>query len=385
MAEPTTLMFVAGEVSGDMHAAELARAMSLRLPGTRMFGIGGPRMREVGVETLHDIEEMAVMGIPEVVRRLPFFRRVFNEMQRAAAERQPAAVILVDFPEFNLRFAEAAHRMGLKVIYYVCPQVWAWRRGRIPRMAATIDRLVTIFPFEAAHFEGTGLRADFVGHPLVEQARAARAAPSQDLQWKGEPRIALLPGSRRNEIDRILPVIWKAAGTVQDRFPSAGFVVASPSESIAELTRQRIADVEGGPRNWTIVVGKTREVLRQAAAAMVVSGTATLEAALMRCPMVIAYRTALLTYLLSRLLVRVEHIGMVNIIAGKTVCPEFVQGDATPAALANALVPLVEDTPERSRMCDDLDRVIRQLGPGGAEQRAAAIVLEEIGIGRQEA
>ena len=222
MSEKNTngFLVVAGEVSGDMYAARLVRELRDRMPEATFFGIGGDRMREAGVEILHHVDEMAVTGIAEAVARLSFFRRVFNEMVATARERSPRAVILVDYPDFNLRFAHAVHGTGPKVFQYVCPQVWAWRRGRIPAMARVVDRLITIFPFEKQHFEGTGLAVDYVGHPLADEAGMPAGESPPSLPWPGEPRIALLPGSRTNEIERILPVFWQAAGRIQEQRPA---------------------------------------------------------------------------------------------------------------------------------------------------------------------
>ena len=248
-------MIVAGEVSGDMHAARLVEVLSSRMPGLRAFGIGGEQMRAAGVETVHDISDMAVMGFSEVMRRFAFFRRVFYETVRLARDRKPDAVILVDYPGFNLRFAAKAHALGLKVIYYICPQVWAWNRGRIPRMARVVDRLIAIFPFEARYFEGTGLRVDFVGHPLVDEAALAWKEPEIPLPWTGSPRIAILPGSRPHEVERILPIMWEAAGLMQKQRSEASFLVAAPSDEIEAVTRRAMETVATGPARWDVVAG----------------------------------------------------------------------------------------------------------------------------------
>lgn len=373
------LMIIAGEISGDMHAAAMVHALRKRVPGLSAYGIGGPAMREAGVQTTCDVDDMTLVGFGEVFRRLPFYRRVFFDMLKLAREKKPDAVILVDFPGFNLRFATRVHRLGIHTIYYICPQVWAWNRRRIPRMAAAIDRLIAIFPFEAAHFEGTGLKVSFAGHPLVDEAAAVRAEPPPDLPWHGKPRVAILPGSRPSEIERMLPVMGAAARRVERRFPRAGFIVACPGQEQAKLVEQLRGSIEG-PARPAVVTGHTRHVLLQADAALVASGTATVEAALMGCPMVIAYRMSLLTYVMGRLLVRVPHIGMVNIIADRRVCPELVQSEATPDALAEAVMPLLEDTPERRAMVAELERVQEKLGHGGAADRAAEQVLESLGI-----
>ncbi len=372
------IMIIAGEVSGDMHAAGLVAALQAARPAWRFFGIGGDEMAARGVEILVHARDMAVMGLSEVLRRYGFFRRVFQRMLGELERRRPRAVILVDYPGFNLRFAAQAHARGVRVIYYVCPQVWAWGRGRIPDMARTIDRLIALFPFEKDVFAGTGLRVDVVGHPLVDAAAAAHAAAPAELPWGGTPRVALLPGSRRHEIRRILPALLAAAAQLARRHAHIAFIVAAPAAEQAETVRSVLAAAATLPPRLEVVAGQTRAVLRQAAAALVASGTATIETALMRCPLIVVYRVGALTYLMGRALVRLPHIGMVNIVAGRAVCPEFIQSAATPAALAAAVEPLLTDTPARRRMLADLDEVCRRLGPGQAAERAAQAVIDEL-------
>jgi len=378
MTHEKGLMIIAGEVSGDMHGARLVKALRRRDPGLRFFGIGGDRMQEAGVELTYHVRDMAVMGLPEVIRRLKFFKHVFSEMLALARKRRPDAVILVDYPGFNLRFAAKAHTLGLRVIYYICPQVWAWNRARIPRMAKVVDRLITIFPFEHKHFAATDLPVEFVGHPLVDEAHKAHAVAPPDLPLECDPTVALLPGSRAQEIARILPIMWSAAALVEKSRPAAGFVIAAPSEEIEDIIHNVLKDLTEGPSRWSTVTNNTPQVLRCARAAMVASGTATLEASLMLCPMVIAYKTAPLTYLMGKLVVRVGHIGMVNIVAGTRLCPEYLQSKATPHALAGAIAPLLTDTAERTKMISGMKKVNQALGPRGAEDRAAQIVLDAL-------
>ncbi len=284
----------------------------------------------------------------------------------------------MDYPGFNLRLARRLRALGIPVLYYICPQVWAWHRRRIRTLAKVAERLITIFPFEAAYFSGTGLRVDYVGHPLVERVEAARVRPEDPLPWNGRPRVALLPGSREQVIRRLLPVLWDAARRLQCRYPEAAFIFAAPDTPGENLLRMLTRERTGGPRRWAIVTGRTLEVLGQADAAVIASGTATVEAALQGCPMVVVYRTPWLNYLFARVLVRVDTIGMVNIIAGECVCPERIQAAATPSAIANAIEPLLTDTPERRRMQEALQRVAAALGKPGAADRAAACVLETL-------
>jgi lipid-A-disaccharide synthase len=380
MKTKPVFMLIAGEISGDMHAAPLVRAIRQRCPDATFFGIGGPALRAAGMETIHDISQMAVMGISEVLRRYGFFRRVFHEMIQCARERRPDAVILVDYPGFNLRLAARLHAMGIRTCYYVCPQVWAWNRGRIPSMAKVLDLLLCIFPFEPPLFTGTGLRAEFVGHPLVDAPPEAPAQPSPPIPWPAARRAAILPGSRRHEVERILPALWAAACRISDTNPDTGFVIACPTEEVAAQVRNVLAQQPRAPAHWALVMGDTPNVLRQAHAAWVASGTATIEAALMRCPMLVVYKVAALTYWIARAVVRIPYIGMVNIVAGRTVCPEFIQHRATPENLAEALRPLLDpDDAARTRMLADLDAVVAALGKPGAATRAAELILETIG------
>lgn len=371
-------MFIAGEVSGDMHAGRLLAAVKRHHPDVSAFGIGGADLRAAGMEVLVDEASMAVVGLTEAIKRLWHFKRVYDRMVRVAAERRPSALILVDYPGFNLRFAARVHAMGIKVIYFICPQVWAWNQGRIPRMAHNIDRLITIFPFEARYFEGTGLKVDFVGHPLVDEAQRELDAPEPLLPWNGTPHVALLPGSRRHEIEALLPDMLDAAVLVTRHYPSACFMIPTASAQIHEMVTATVAVAPRKPERLQVVAGGARSVLRTACAGLVTSGTATLEAALMRCPNVIVYRAGALTYFIGRKLVKINHIGIVNIIAGTTVCPELIQETATPAAMAAHLLPLLSDTPERRAMTAGMGAAADRLGQGGAIERAAAIVAGEI-------
>lgn len=373
-----SVMVVAGEASGDLHVASVIRALRARAPDITCWGIAGEAAAAEGMELLYDTRRMAVMGFTEVVKRYSFFRRVFQEMLRLVEQRKPDVVVLVDYPGFNLRLAGRIHKRGVKVIYYICPQVWAWRRSRIHKMAWIVDRLLVIFPFEKQLFEPTGLQVDFVGHPLVDEAERVRSGPETVLPWTGETRVALLPGSRRQEIERMLPLLWRAAALLEAANPQACFLVAAPSTETVHIIEEQIRKQSVGPERYAVVAYQTRHVLRQATAAFVTSGTATIEAALMRCPTVVVYKTSLLTYWLGRLVVLVDHIGMVNIVAGRELCPELIQGEATPEALVEAITPLLTETEQRGAMLKGLEEVARTLGAGGAAERAAGIIWSEL-------
>ncbi len=376
-----SLLVIAGEVSGDMHAAAVVRALQNDHADVKVYGIGGDHLRQTGMEILVDAREMAVLGFWEVLKRYRFLRGVFNRMVAVARERRPDAVLLVDYPGFNLRFAKAMKQLGIRVIYYVCPQVWAWHRSRIPQMARIIDRLLVIFPFEVEVFSGTGLNVDYVGHPLVDEARHERNRTAVELPWTGQPRLAMLPGSRRQEIERLLPVMAQAALLLKERQPSLAVIVAAASPEMADMIRRLLAIQPGGATKFEVVVGSTRQILRQATAALVKSGTSTLEAALMGCPMIVVYRTAAMTYQLGRRLVRVPYLGMANLILGREAFREYLQDAAHPQALADGIAPLLSETPERAASVAASAEVVRALGDGGAAKRAAQLVWEELSVG----
>lgn len=375
------VVIVAGEVSGDQHGARLVRDLRALRNDVECLGIGGETLRAAGVRTVVDAREMAVLGLFEVIARYPFFRRVFRQMTDLLRAERPDALLLVDYPGFNLRLAAVAHGLGIPVFYYISPQVWAWHRSRIPKMAKIIDLLMVIFPFEVDVFKGTGLRTEFVGHPLVASVRRTLARPEPELPWPaGARRVAILPGSRRQEIRRILPRMLAAARELRRRDPSTSFLIPAASDEIRGLIEARLAALPAEERAAIgLVTGRMREVTRQARAAMVCSGTATVETALLRCPMIVVYRTVPLTYWLGRLLVRVQWLGMVNLIAGRTLCPEFIQQAARPAAMADALDTLLGDTPERRTQLDGLNEVGRALAGEGRIKSAGQLVAESLG------
>ena len=375
------VMIVAGEMSGDQHAARLVRGLRAVRGDVEWFGIGGDALRREGVRTVVDAHDMAVVGFFEVLARIAFFRRVFRQMVALLDAEKPDALLLVDYPGFNLRLAAQAHARGIPVLYYVSPQVWAWHRSRIPKMARMLDLLMVIFPFEVDVFKSTGLRTVFVGHPLVDSVRRTLAAPSPELPWPaGGRRIAILPGSRRQEIQRVLPPMLAAARELRQREPATVFLIPAASVEIAALIEAQLAGRPAAERAAVAVVtGQMREVVRQARAAMVCSGTATVETALLKCPMIVVYRTARLTYWFGRMIIRVKWLGMVNLIANRTLCPEFIQNAATPAAMADALEPLLEDTPARQAQLAGLEKVARALEGAGPLKSAGEVVAAALG------
>ncbi len=380
---PKNVLIIAGETSGDQHGARVVEAVRRERPEIQFYGIGGDQLRAAGAEILVDAREMAVLGLWEVLKRYMFFRRVFGDIRTSAVERKPDLALLIDYPGFNLRLAAELKKLNIPVLYYICPQVWAWHRSRIQKMAKIIDRLLVIFPFEVGAFEGTGLRVEHVGHPLVDDAAREREGNGDVAPWpagsdENAPRVALLPGSRKQEIERILPAMWRAAGLLEREIPNARFILAAPSPELAERAHALAVMTGGGPTRYAVVVGQTRRVLAEATAAWVKSGTSTVEAALMKCPMCIVYKTSPITYFFGKRLIRVPHLGMVNLILGREAFREFIQQDATPERLAEGLLPLLRDTPERAAARVALDEVEAKLGVGGAATNVAKALIEEL-------
>jgi lipid-A-disaccharide synthase len=368
----TPLIFVsAGEPSGEMYAARLAAALRVRT-GAHLFGLGGPRMREAGVELIADSSQVAVVGISEVVRRLPSVWKVYRQLADEAARRKPDLAILVDFPDFNLRLARRLHRQGVRIVYFISPQVWAWRPQRVQLIRRLVSRVLCIFPFEEEFYQRADVPVNFVGHPLVDAVRPTmtRGQFAERLKLDAaKPIVALLPGSRPAEIAHNLPGMLDACRLLEHDGKYQFVLAAAPGtakESLQEHAR-------GGPP-MHIVEGATYDALAAADCAMVSSGTATVEAALLGAPMVVVYRVSATTAFIARRMVRTPFFSMVNLIAGRRVVPELIQEAFTPEAVAAEARRLLGSAEERETMRKDLAEVKRKLGPGGAIEKAAGII-----------
>lgn len=386
-AESLRLMIVAGEPSGDAHAAALVRALREEAPGAsfEFFGATGAQMREAGVESTVRSDDLAILGLVEIGQALPKFWRAFQMLKRAAGERQPQAVILVDWPDFNLRLARALHRKGLRVIYYISPQLWAWRAYRVRAVRRDVDLLLSILPFETEWYEQRGFRAvEFVGHPLTGEVRA-RYGREEFCRRNGldptRPVIALLPGSRRKELERILPPMLEAAARLQRERPHAQFIVAlAPNRSRAEASAIIAAAARNdstGALNLRLTQHETREALAAADAAAVASGTATLEAALIETPFVLVYRESFINWHTLGRLISAEHFGLINLIAGERLVTELMQNDLTGESLARELTRLLDEK-ESAALRARLTEATAKLGTGGASQRAAHAILRAV-------
>ena len=373
-----TIYFVGGEVSADNHGAALMRSLCELDGGLKFIGRGGPQMQKVAGEQFKNwIGDAAVLGLWEVLRKYGYFREQFHETLREIRESKPDAVVLIDYPGFNLRLARALRKQApqQKIIYYISPQVWAWNRGRITRMAHFIDLVLCIFPFEVDLYSQAGSRALFVGHPMIERLRTKKIDTQRD-----ENLIGLFPGSRSRELRKIFPVMLETARELRQHNSNLRFEVAAASEELAQEMKPVVAGLDQSRDRQAIQisVGQTAEIMQRAWAGIVASGSATLEAAYFRLPFVLIYKVAWPTYLAARLVVNVKYLGMPNLLADEEVVPEFIQHRAKPDAIVKAVRPLIENANARKRMISQFDAIIPQLGDIGASQTAARAIIEEI-------
>lgn len=366
------LLLSCGEPSGDLYGAELVRELRGAVPGLEVSGLGGDRLQAQGAHLLAHVRDLAVVGLLEVVSHLRFFRRVFGAVLGEADANRPDVAVLVDYPDFNLRLARALKRRGIPVVYYISPQVWAWRKGRLRGIRDSVARMLVIFPFEEQLYRDAAVPVTFVGHPLVDLVRppADRGAfHARHAIERERPLVALLPGSRRKEIAHNLPALLGTVDLLLAQRPALQFVLAAaPNLDVAALLR----DI--GARPITVVVNETHAALAACTIALVASGTATVEAALLDAPMVVVYRLSALTYALGRRLVKVPHFAMVNLIAGRRIVPEIIQHEFTPERVATEALALLEG-PRREAMRKDLAEVRARLGAAGGSRRAAQAVL----------
>ena len=373
----TRILIVAGERSGDLYGAGLARALAARLDGVEFFGCGGEALREAGADTVVNAHEIALAGITEVVRGLPRVYRAYRRLLREVDLRKPQLAILIDFPDFNLRLAGKLKQRGIPIVYFVSPQVWAWRRGRIKTLKARVTKMLVIFDFEEAIYKQAGVQVEFVGHPLADRAELQfeRAPFFEKLGLDPSlPTVALLPGSRPQEVRKHLPVMLDAAQRMASR-RALQFVVAiapglSPGE-VEPILRGANAGIENLRPAWYC----TQNVLAHSDVGVVASGTATLEAALRERPMVVGYRVSGLTWLVGKLMVRVPFYSIVNILAGKRLVPELMQNDFNALNVAAQVEYLLDHSEAREEMVQGFRGLRARLGPGGAFDRAAAAVV----------
>jgi lipid-A-disaccharide synthase len=372
------VMIMSGEASGDLHGANLAREIQNQDTSIALYGVGSVRMKEAGVHMLADASEISVVGITAVLTHLRAIYRVYAKLKRFLKHERPDLLVLIDFPDFNIMLGKAARKFGIPVLYYISPQIWVWRKGRIKTLARLVKTMIVVFPFEVPIYEKAGVDVRFVGHPLsdVVQSSLTKDQAKKDLGLDSRRRtIALLPGSRTSEIEHLLPDMLNASRILASRFNDLQFVLPLAPTLDRNFVRAFLEQVPDVPVR--MVEDRVYDVLRASDAAIVASGTATLETGLMAVPMVIAYRISALNYFLLTKIVRgVENVGLVNIVAGKRIVPELVQNDSTPGNMADAVTSLLNDAVYYDRMQRDLVGVRRRLGDSGASSRAASVVRE---------
>ncbi|MBF0331773.1 MAG: lipid-A-disaccharide synthase [Candidatus Omnitrophica bacterium] len=373
---PTKILIVAGEESGDMRGAALVAAARNLRPDIHFIGIAGNRCRQAGVETFADITDLAVIGFMEVLKNIHRIKRIFDLTLERARIEKPSVAILVDYPGFNLRLAKELKKLGIKVVYYVSPQIWAWKESRVHTIKKVVDRMMVLFPFEKELYAKHGYNADFVGHPLVDEAIATVTRTdllnSLNLNDK-KPVLGILPGSRDKEISRHLPIMLEAAALVQKGNPDIQLVLLKARNLDHKTFDPYIAKAPQGLK----VSEDYYNALNACDAAIVCSGTATLETGLMQKPMVVIYKTSWVTWFLARLLIKIPYIALVNIVAGKKIAEELLQECATPQRIANETLKLLD--PQQSDLCrQKLSCIKSLLGQPGASLRAAQVVIQEI-------
>lgn len=378
-AAPLKILIACGEPSGDLYAGALAREIRALDPSARVFGLGGDGLRAAGAELEEDYRGLTVTGLSEALSVLPRSLAVYRRLVALARAERPDVFVPIDFPDFNFRLAGAVHRLGVPVVYYVCPQLWAWRRGRLRTMRRFVRRALVIFPFEAAIYQAADIPVEFVGHPLVELSAPSGARADLLAQLgldPAAPTVALLPGSRPNEVRAILPELLRAAPLIRRGVPAVQFLVAR-APHLDDRLFAPLADPHEGTPPTAVIEARTDDVLAASDAAVTASGTATVQAALHGRPMVIVYRLSPLTYRLVRRFAHVDAVGMVNLIAGRRIVPELVQDALTPEAVSAEVVRLLQDREHAERTRRALREVRERLGEPGASRRAAELVLAE--------
>lgn len=372
-------MIIAGEASGDLHAAKLVNAVKAHQPDIKFYGIGGEDMREAGVEVMVDAAELAVVGLVEIWAHRKVIFGALDLMRKQLHENPPDLLILVDYPEFNLRLAKTARENGVKVLYYISPQVWAWRQHRVKKIRQRVDMMAVVFPFEEKFYQDHGVPVEFVGHPLVDEVRASADRDTLRHEFRldsAKPVIGLFPGSRRSEIKRLLSIILQSAACLQQRHPDAQFLLPlapglKQSEIQSYLAQYPALEVQ-------VIQDRPYDVMRACDLIVTVSGTVTLEIALIGTPLVIINKVAWLTYLLVHRMVKIRHIGLCNIVADKRIAPELIQFDATPEQICQVMHELLEAPERRAQMSRELGEIENLLGKKGGIENTARLVTQMI-------
>lgn len=368
------ILLVAGEVSGDLHGAHLMEAIHRIDPEIQFVGIGGESLERGGMKLLYHSQSLSVVGITEVLLKMRSILKAFKGLKKSLDQEKPNLIILIDFPDFNLRLAKIAHRKGIPVLYYISPQVWAWRSRRIKLIAQRVQKMVVLFPFEVPLYEAAGVDVEWVGHPLLDMVKTTLSTEVAFQQFGLDPQrrtIALLPGSRMHEVERLLPPLLASIRILQREIPDLQFIIPlAPGISRGTISSW-MRDI---PVPVKVVEGWTYDVMNLSELLITASGTATLEGAILEKPMLIIYRVSLFSYWIGRALIQVNHIGLVNLVAGKEIAPELIQNDVNPQRIADEALCILRDPVLQRRMRESMAGVRQSLGEPGAANRAARIV-----------
>ncbi len=370
------VVIVAGEASADLHGSNLVKAMVRSNPNIVFWGIGGKRLEEVGVKILFSSSEMAVVGLTEVLSRLYTIAKASRKLKYILKNDRPDLLILIDYPDFNINVARTAKRFQIPVLYYISPQVWAWRRGRVRKLSRRIDRMGVILPFEEEFYRQRGMEVDYVGHPLLDAYPEDLDKEKAMVQFGVEldhPVVGMLPGSRKQEIRNLLPIMVKSAEILGKSYPNIKCLLALARTIDTEFVQTFIVNSEVSIK---VIQGDIYQVLSVCDVAQVASGTATMETAIMGVPMVIAYKVSPITFWIGKIVVKVPCIGLVNLVAGEKVVPELIQNEVTPDRLAHETLTILEQEDVREKMIMKLKGIKERLGRGGASERTAKIALE---------
>ena len=371
-----TIMIIAGEASGDMHGASLVHEMLKIDSSLKFYGIGGNKLQEAGVKLHAHASEMSVVGITEVIPKLGTILRIMNRMKKSMDEFNPDLVILIDYPDFNLRIAKAAHKRGIKVFYYISPQVWAWRKGRINQIKKLVNKMAVILPFEVETYRQKGFPVNYVGHPLLDLVKtkySPREARTKFGLKEGKTTVALLPGSRFSEVNNLLPEMLRAGEILAQHIQDIQFLLP-----LADTVEEKIITdiISGYSLKVNIISGHTYDAISCSDLAIVASGTATLETALLGVPMIIIYKISSLTYFIGKFIVHVKNIGLANIIAGKTIVPELIQEDARGNRIAAEALDILTDAERKQEMIKELAAIRNKLGNPGAARKTAQLAYD---------
>ena len=368
-----SILIVAGEVSGDIQGGKLVKAIKELSPEIKIAGIGGDNMSSAGMELLRSVDEMSFLGFTEIIKHLPFVRKVMNELLKWIEIERPKIVLLIDYPGFNLRLAEKAKKLGCKIIYYISPQIWAWGKGRIKKIAGVVDQMIVIFPFEEELYRNAGVAVEFVGHPILENLEVNSSKEdffSENDLDSDEILIGLLPGSRTQEVESLYKTMIDAVELLKSEFTNAQSITAK-SPVLDNAVYDKIA---GNDRLKQ--TNKTYDVMKHSDLLFVASGTATLESACFGTPFIVVYRVSPISWFIGKMLVKIDSIGLVNIVAGKKIAPELLQSDLTPARLAREALNILKDEKSYAETSSELLKVKKLLGEPGASKKAAEIIIK---------